>query len=66
MNNNHDSNIMKSIKMIEEEKKKEDNKKARLRMRKYRAKRSPEDLALDRQKSYFITKKNVNSYRTVT
>ena len=57
MNNNHESNIMKSIKMIEEEKKKEDNKKARLRMRKYRAKRSPEDLALDRQKSYFITKK---------
>ena len=66
MNNNHESNTMNSIKMIEIEKNIEDREIVRLRMRKYRAKRSPEDLALDRQKSYFITKKNVNSYRTVT
>ena len=52
---------MKSLNTIEMEKKKEEREKSRLRMQKYRAKRSVEQLSLDRQKSNIRTKKNVNS-----
>ena len=58
MSNNDDSDMMKSLKIMEEEKKIEENKKACLRMRKYRANRTPKQRALDKQKSNYITKKN--------
>ena len=57
MSKNDDSDIMKSLKMMEEEKRIERNKRARERMRKHRANRTAEQRALDNQKATYISNK---------
>ena len=57
MSKNDDSDIMKSLQMMEEEKRIERNKRARERMRKHRANRTAEQLALDNQKSTYNSNK---------
>ena len=57
MINNNKDKTMKSLKTIEMEKKIENRENSRLRMRKYRAKRSVKQIILDRQKSYMTAKK---------
>ena len=66
MSKNDDSDIMKSLKMMEEERKIERNKLACERMRKYRANRTAEQRALDKQKATYITTKKEIFYRTAT
>ena len=57
MINNNEDKTMQSVETIEMEKKIENREKTKLRMRKYRARRNPEQLSLDRKKSSITAKK---------
>ena len=57
MINNNEDKTMQSVETIEMEKKIENREKTKLRMRKYRARRSAVQLTLDRKKSSTTAKK---------